>query len=310
MPVVVSQSRRSRARGVVASFLAGALVLIAASPAGAQATTPSAPKVYRACYTPSTGTVYRIGEPGQPSSCAKSTHVEFTWMSEGQPGPQGPQGLQGPVGPGGAKGDAGPQGAAGATGAQGPAGPQGPSGSPGEPGPVGAAGPKGDRGDPGASGATGPQGPIGPSGPAGATGPAGAKGDKGDAGPQGPVGPAGATGPAGPTGPQGPRGLEGPQGPQGLQGPSGPLSGYEKVSSSPTTIDDNVFATATANCPSSKRVVGGGYLGSGSTSNNSFLVVVSSGPNSANTAWQVVARTNSSGTYTLTAYAFCANVNP
>lgn len=49
-------------------------------PLGAQ--TPAAPKVYTACYVASTGTVYRIKEPGTPSACAttrKVPDVEFSW---------------------------------------------------------------------------------------------------------------------------------------------------------------------------------------------------------------------------------------
>src|SRR5881628_1673294 len=37
------------------------------------------PKVFFACYVPRTGTVYRIKEPGLPSRCFATTHVEFSW---------------------------------------------------------------------------------------------------------------------------------------------------------------------------------------------------------------------------------------
>lgn len=44
------------------------------------------PKVYHACYVPTTGTVYRIKEPDTPSQCGASTkkgvetqHIEFSW---------------------------------------------------------------------------------------------------------------------------------------------------------------------------------------------------------------------------------------
>ncbi|MDQ3997858.1 MAG: hypothetical protein M3303_12680, partial [Gemmatimonadota bacterium] len=69
--------------------------------------TPPAPTVYRACYTPTTGTVYRIGEPGQPTTCAKSTHVEFSWNAVGPAGAQGEKGVAGEKGDKGDKGDQG-----------------------------------------------------------------------------------------------------------------------------------------------------------------------------------------------------------
>jgi hypothetical protein len=34
---------------------------------------------FRACYVPGSGTVYRIGASGMPSSCKSSSHVEFQW---------------------------------------------------------------------------------------------------------------------------------------------------------------------------------------------------------------------------------------
>ncbi|HEU0079738.1 MAG TPA: hypothetical protein VFQ76_18915, partial [Longimicrobiaceae bacterium] len=90
--------------------LVAGLIAISAGSAAAQ-TSPS-PTFY-ACYVPSSGTVYRIKEPGLRDSCSASTHVAFSWSESGT-GTQGPPGPQGPVGP------AGPQGPAGATGPQGP----------------------------------------------------------------------------------------------------------------------------------------------------------------------------------------------
>src|SRR5688500_12696529 len=105
----IPTSRPCGLRPTVA-FLVAAIALVAAPrPTPAQTTTPPPPKVYRACYTPSTGTVYRIGEAGQPASCAKSTHIEFSWNTEGPQGPQGEKGLsgeKGDAGPAGLKGDA------------------------------------------------------------------------------------------------------------------------------------------------------------------------------------------------------------
>jgi len=67
---------------VVAPSLASiALAVLASTPAGAQA-----PKVFYACYVPSSGAVYRIKEPNTPTVCGTSTkkgqtlvHVEFSW---------------------------------------------------------------------------------------------------------------------------------------------------------------------------------------------------------------------------------------
>jgi hypothetical protein len=90
------------------------------------------------------------------------------------------------------------------------------------------------------------------------------------------------------------------------------VTAYEKVQSG-ATISSTSVQTINANCPSSKRVLGGGYLSTQSNgSNSSVLVVLSSGPNSTNTGWQVAARINSSNnspSFAVTAYALCANVS-
>src|SRR5688500_20378966 len=103
------------------SIAAGAIAMIATpSVLRGQNTTPApTTAVYRACYTPTTGTVYRIGEPGQPTSCAKPTHIEFSWNAAGPVGPQGEKGVPGDKGEKGEKGDAGAIGPAGAEGAPG-----------------------------------------------------------------------------------------------------------------------------------------------------------------------------------------------
>lgn len=132
----------------------------AAIPSAARAQQAAADDTIRACYVPASGTIYRIGVAGGPTSC-HGNHIEMKWNVAG---PAGAPGVAGP------KGDAGP------------AGPPGPQGEAGAAGPQGEAGPAGPKGD------TGPAGPQGPAGPTGATGPAG------PAGPQGPQGPAGSGG--------------------------------------------------------------------------------------------------------------------
>jgi len=54
-----------------------ALLLAAAAvhPAGAQ----SAPKVFHACYIPTTGTVYLVNEADTRAACAAPSHVPFSW---------------------------------------------------------------------------------------------------------------------------------------------------------------------------------------------------------------------------------------
>lgn len=106
---------------------AAAIAFAVAVPAAVEAQTA----VYTACYVPSTGTVYRVGESGLPSACVKPEHVQFSWNQAGPPGPpgtQGPQGPQGQIGPEGPQGDAGVAGPAGPTGPPGPQGAQGPAG--------------------------------------------------------------------------------------------------------------------------------------------------------------------------------------
>src|SRR5215207_10420242 len=73
--------------------------ILAAAPAAleAQTTTPT-PKVYYACYIPTSGTVYRIKETNLKQSCASTAHVPFSWTDGGTPGPQGPKGDKGDQG--------------------------------------------------------------------------------------------------------------------------------------------------------------------------------------------------------------------
>src|SRR5690606_40560805 len=70
----------------------------------------SPPDTIRACYVPATGTIYRIGVPGLPSTCLSREHVEFLWNRVAPAGPQGPAGPAGPPGPPGPEGPQGPPG--------------------------------------------------------------------------------------------------------------------------------------------------------------------------------------------------------
>ena len=120
-----------------AAAVAGALwAMVAAGDAHAQ----SAPEVFRACYVPSAGNVYRIGTADTPAKCLSKQHVEFSWTGQGPAGPVGPTGPQGPAGPPGDKGALGDTGPVGDKGAPGPQGPQGPAGDQGPPGARGSIG--------------------------------------------------------------------------------------------------------------------------------------------------------------------------
>ncbi len=126
-------------------------------------------------------------------------------------------------------------------------GPVGPVGS------VGPEGPQGAQGVPGLQGETGPQGLQGETGPKGLQGETGPQGATGADGPKGATGDNGAQGATGPTGPQGESGAT------GLQGPAG-VSGYERVVTAYTgqTPIAGTLRQYRADCPSGKKVVGGG----------------------------------------------------
>src|ERR1041385_3201289 len=72
-----------------------------------------------ACYVPASGTIYRIGLTGLPSSCLAASHIRFSWSSGGAAGATGATGSAGATG---ATGSAGATGATGSAGATGPTG--------------------------------------------------------------------------------------------------------------------------------------------------------------------------------------------
>jgi len=168
--------------------------------------------------------------------------------------------------------------------------------------PNGQPGPQGPKGD---AGVQGPQGPAGPAGADGAAGPQGPKGDPGApgaTGPQGPIGPIGVQGPQGSVGPQGPQGLQGNPGIQGPAGPQGPagangVSGWERIVGASTATN-----TASADCSTGKKVVGGGYVISGDDNAD----VLSNWPSDQDT-WTVTAKHK--GSASLQAYAICVTAN-
>ena len=84
----------------------GAILAAAPSALRAQTTTPT-PKVFYACFIPTSGTVYRIKETNLKQSCASTAHVQFSWTDGGTPGPQGPKGDKGDQGEQGEPGSPG-----------------------------------------------------------------------------------------------------------------------------------------------------------------------------------------------------------
>jgi Collagen triple helix repeat (20 copies) len=127
---------------------------------------------------------------------------------------------------------------------------------------------------------------------------------------QGPQGPPGPQGPQGATGPQGPSGATGPQGAVGPQGPPG-LSGYLLV----TVFTESSAADnrgATAECPSGRKVLGGGGRIASPVGEHQRGVYIADSNPSGTDAWIVTASESveNGAVWGLTAYAICAVVVP
>jgi len=69
--------RLTLSRLVAAAVLSAVAAIVPSRDAQAQTTTT--PKVFYACYVPSSGTTYRIKEVDLKQECSKSTHVQFSW---------------------------------------------------------------------------------------------------------------------------------------------------------------------------------------------------------------------------------------
>jgi len=128
----------------------------------------------------------------------------------------------------------------------------------------------------------------------GPAGPQGLKGDKGEQGARGPVGP------KGDAGSKGAAGLVGPQGPSG---PSG-ISGWQYVISPGVPISAGGLATSAVNCPSGKKVLGGGV------SKTLTGFVAQTAPNNDGTGWAGELNNGGNlGPTTMFVWAICANVS-
>lgn len=147
----------------------------------------------------------------------------------------------------------------------------------------------------GQTGATGAPGADGPPGPPGAEGPPGAAGPPGADGPPGPPGADGATGPAGPAGSQ-----------RVVGTPVTLTSGFL----SPIAAD--TLVPATASCPATKVLLGGGAHVTTTVSTKRLVVLASSYPSSTTTWTGIAVTTGSIGgvfggdSLTITAYALCS----
>jgi hypothetical protein len=137
----------------------------------------------------------------------------------------------------------------------------------------------------------------------------GARGATGPAGPKGDAGPAGATGPAG---------LPGAKGAPGIQGAPG-VSGLEIVSHT-SAFDSNTYKQTSVTCPTGKTAISGGSTDA-AASQPAPLAVVASQPakngveasaGQTPDGWFVAMNeeTAFAGSWTVTAYALCANVTP
>jgi Collagen triple helix repeat (20 copies) len=130
----------------------------------------------------------------------------------------------------------------------------------------------------------------------------------GAVGARGPAGPPGANGAQGPQGPGGPAGAKGDKGDTGAPGPPG-VSGLVRVTAA-SAFDTVNGKSATATCPTGKRVVGSGAEISGAIG----AVVIDDLTPSANltsvfaTGYQVPG--TSATSWSINTYALCAFVNP
>lgn len=103
-----------------------------------------------------------------------------------------------------------------------------------------------------------------------------------------------------PRGPQGERGLQGATGPQGAQGAAGAagISGYEVIRKTTGHIG---AASTSIECPSGKKVFGGGAFTAGATSSVTASFPVQ------DVAWEATATSTPPNSYEFTVIAICGN---
>jgi hypothetical protein len=108
--------------------------------------------------------------------------------------------------------------------------------------------------------------------------------------------------PAGPQGPKGDPGLQGPKGDKGDPGAKG-VSGYQEVTGPDKTLSVGQAGLSTANCPTGKRAVGGGYDGT------VLLALDENMPINSGSGWFVHAKNVDSVPGYFHAYAICATAD-
>lgn len=104
--------------------------------------------------------------------------------------------------------------------------------------------------------------------------------------------------------------LEGPQGPQGIQGNPGNngVSGYEQVFQWFGPVAASSTGSHTCNCPTGKKVVGGGYWFDGGTGPTEQGHITLNRPVGDN-AWQIVWYNKSTIPLQMGVYAICVTAN-
>jgi hypothetical protein len=87
------------------------------------------------------------------------------------------------------------------------------------------------------------------------------------------------------------------------------VSGYERITGTPTSVAPNSSGTATASCTTGKKVIGGGFTATGFDHVNDLIDITGNNP-SSDTQWtaSIVTSSGSSNTTTLTAYAICVTM--
>ena len=114
-------------------------------------------------------------------------------------------------------------------------------------------------------------------------------------------------GPRGPTGPEGVMGTQGgtgAQGPAGSQGPAG-VSGWEIVTVTDSILLNGAPITVRADCPTGKKVLGGGFSHVPTDPSGPFLVDAQNNYPSSATRWTVTLASGYVVATTLTVYAIC-----
>jgi hypothetical protein len=111
--------------------------------------------------------------------------------------------------------------------------------------------------------------------------------------------------PAGPQGPKGDMGNPGARGAKGDKGDPGAngVSGYQEVTGPDKTLSVGQSGLSTANCPSGKKAVGGGYNGT------VFLALDEEMPINGGSGWFVHAKNVDTVPGYFHAYAICATVD-